>query len=116
MISSNAVGAEHQNRILAVVKSGNSSALISFSTHNYPPCHLSDLHISDVFPINETFFIDNASSGFGISSHQFQILSGKENLTFYFYPDDATFKSKDEFDRVIKKLIQGKYELVKTCF
>jgi hypothetical protein len=97
------VGAEHQNRVLAVVKSsGDSSALFSFAIANYPPINLSDLHINAVLPINETFLIDNSPKS-GISSHQFQILSGSEVFTYYYYPDN----SKEEFDRVLRKLIQG---------
>ncbi|KAG5681858.1 hypothetical protein PVAND_011265 [Polypedilum vanderplanki] len=95
------VGAEHQNRVLVVVKSGNSSALFSFAIANYPPINLSDLHINAVLPINETFIIDNRP-GSGISSHQFQILSGNETFTYYYYPDH----NKEQFDKVLRKLIQ----------
>lgn len=101
------VGAEHQNRLLAIVKSGNSSALFSFNVLSNPPINLSDLHIDAVFPINETFLIDN-SSGYGISTHQFQILSGNEHILYYYYPDDDTCRSKESFVRILKKLIQGK--------
>ena len=69
--------------------------------------NLSDLHIDAVFPINVTFLIDN-SSGYGISTHQFQILSGNDQMLFYYYPDDETCRSKDVFVRTLKKLIQGK--------
>jgi hypothetical protein len=72
-----------------------------------PPINLSDLHIDSVFPINETFLIDS-SSGFGISTHQFQILSGKDQILYYYYPDDETCRSKDVFVKILKKLIQGK--------
>ena len=101
------VGAEHQNRLLAIVKSGNSSALFSFSVLSNPPVNLSDLHIDAVFPINAAFLIEN-SSGYGISTHQFQILSGNDHILFYYYPDDDTCRSKDVFVRTLKKLIQGK--------
>lgn len=100
------VGAEHQNRLLAIVKSGNSSALFSFNVLNYPPNLLSDLNIEAVFPINETFLIDN-SSGYGISSHQFQVLSGNEQILYYYYPDEQTCRSKEIFEKILKKLIQG---------
>ncbi|KAL7033635.1 hypothetical protein ACKWTF_007654 [Chironomus riparius] len=100
------VGAEHQNRILAVVKSGSSSALFSFDCYNYPPINLSDLHITSVLPINETFLIDNSTAGYGVSSHQFQIMSGNENLTYYYYPDEETLRSKEVFEKILKRLIQ----------
>lgn len=101
------MGAEHQNRLLAIVKSGYSSALFAFNVSTYPPINLSDLHIESVVPINETFLIDS-SNGFGISSYQFQILSGNEQTVYYYYPDDETCKTKTNFERVLKKLIQGK--------
>lgn len=100
------VGAEHQNRLLAIVRSGNSSALFAFHVSNYPPINLSDLHIGLVLPINETFLIDS-SSGYGISSYQFQIFSGKEQILYYYYPDEETCKSKEIFEKLLKKLIQG---------
>lgn len=100
------VGAEHQNRLLAIVKSGSSSALFSFNVSNYPPINLSDLHIESVVPINETFLIDS-SSGFGVSSYQFQIFSGNEQVLYYYYPDDDTCRSKEMFERILRKLIQG---------
>lgn len=100
------VGAEHQNRLLAIVKSGTSSAFFSFSVSTYPPINLSDLHIDKVIAINETFLIDS-SSGFGISSHQFQILSGNEQTLYYYYPDEETCKAKANFERILRKLIQG---------
>lgn len=104
------VGAEHQNRLLAIVKSGDSSALFSFNVSVYPPINLSDLNIESVVPINETFLIDS-SSGFGISSHQFQILSGSEQTIYYYYPDADTCTSKANLERVLKKLIQGKVRM-----
>lgn len=88
------------------MKSGNSSALFSFNVSTYPPNHLSDLQIDAVFPINETFLIDN-SSGYGISTHQFQILTGSEQILYYYYPDEDTSRSKEVFERILKKLIQG---------
>lgn len=100
------VGAEHQNRLLAIVRSGMSSALFSFNVSTYPPINLSDLHIESVFKINETFLIDS-SSGFGVSSYQFQILSGNEQTLYYYYPDDETCKAKMSFERILRKLIQG---------
>lgn len=100
------VGAEHQNRLLVIVKSGNSSALFSFNVSTNPPVNLSDLHIQSVWPINETFTIDS-SSGFGISTHQFVILAGKEQVLYYYYPDDETCRNKEQFERVLRKLIQG---------
>lgn len=102
------VGAEHQNRILAVVKSsGRSSALFSFNVANYPPVNLSDLKINSVLPIDETFLIDITANSSGISSHQFQILGGNESHTYFYYPDDSTIRSKENFVRVLRKLIQG---------
>lgn len=101
------VGAEHQNRLLAIVRSVHSTALFSFNVSNYPPINLSDLHIESVVPINGTLFIDS-SSGFGVSSHQFQIISGIEQTLYYYYPDDETCRSKEIFEKLLKKLIQGK--------
>jgi hypothetical protein len=90
------------------VKSGSSSALFSFNVLSNPPALLSDLYIDAVFPINETFLIDSSGSGVGISTHQFQILSGNEQVLYYYYPDDETCRSKEIFVRTLKKLIQGK--------
>lgn len=101
------VGAEHQNRLLAIVQSGNSSALFSFNLSNNPPKIFSDITVNDVFPINGTFFIDS-NSGIGISSHQFTILSENVQSTYYFYPNEETFQSKVVFDKILKRLIQGK--------
>lgn len=101
------VGGEHRNKILAIVKSNNSSALFSFNVANYPPVNLSDLKINSVLAIDETFLIDITSNSSGISSHQFQILSGNESHTYYYYPDDTTLRSKDIFIRILQKLIQG---------
>ena len=102
------VGAEHQNRILAIVKSGgNSSALFSFNVANYPPINLSDLKINSVLAVNENFLIDTTSSS-GVSSHQFQISSGNETHIYFYYPDEDTLRSKENFVRILRKLIQGK--------
>jgi Type II inositol 1,4,5-trisphosphate 5-phosphatase PH domain len=101
------IGAEHQNRLLAIVKSGNSSALFSFNVSNYPPVSISDFNIDSIFPIDETFLIDNGS-GYGISTHQFQILTGSEQILYYYYPDQDTCRSKEIFEKTLKKLIQGK--------
>jgi Type II inositol 1,4,5-trisphosphate 5-phosphatase PH domain len=100
------VGAEHQNRILAIVRSGSSSALFAFNVSTYPPVNLSDLQIDSIAPINESFLIDS-SCGYGISSHQFQILTGSEQILYYYYPDEETCRSKANLERVLKKLIQG---------
>jgi hypothetical protein len=94
---------------LAVVKSsGRSSALFSFNVANYPPINLSDLKISSVLPIDETFLIDVSAATSGVSSHQFQILGGNESHTYFYYPDESTLRSKDNFVRILRKLIQGK--------
>lgn len=106
------VGAEHQNRLLAIVKSGDSSALFSFNVSTYPPVGLSDLGIETVTPINDTFLID--SSGYGVSSHQFQIISGNEQTVYYYWPDDETCKNKSNFERILKRLIQGKVVMLKS--
>lgn len=100
------VGAEHQNRLLVIVKCGGSSALFSFNVSTNPPINLSDLHIASVWPINETFTVDS-SSGYGVSTHQFVIIAGKEQVLFYYYPDDETCRHKANFERVLRKLIQG---------
>jgi Type II inositol 1,4,5-trisphosphate 5-phosphatase PH domain len=100
------VGAEHQNRLLTIVRSGSSSAVFAFNVSTYPPVNLSDLHIESVVPIDESFLID-CSGGYGISSHQFTILTGNEQIVYYYYPDEETCKSKSNFERVLKKLIQG---------
>lgn len=99
------VGAEHQNRLLAIVRSDASTALFSFNVSNYPPINLSDLHIDKVLPINESFLIDS-SSGFGVSSYQFQIFSGTDQILYYYYPDSDTCASKDSFERLLRRLIQ----------
>jgi len=77
---------------------------------------LSDLHINSVLPINETFLIDNSTGGYGVSSHQFQIMSGNENSTYYYYPDDETFRSKEVFEKILKRLIQGSTRLIFMVF
>lgn len=105
------VGGEHQNRLLAIVKSGDSTALFSFNVSNYPPINLSDLHIDSALPINETFLIDS-SNGFGISSYQFQIISGTDQILYYYYPDSDTCMSKDSFERLLKRLIQGEDDVI----
>lgn len=101
------VGPEHQNRLLAIVQSGKSSALFSFNLFTSPPKNFSDITVNDVFPINGTFFIDVNSSTFGISSHQFQILSENIQSTFFYYPDDEICRNKEIFDKILKRLIQG---------
>lgn len=92
---------------MAIVKSNNSSALFSFNVANYPPVNLSDLKINSVLAIDETFLIDITANSSAISSHQFQILSGNESHTYFYYPDDATLRSRDNFVRILQKLIQG---------
>lgn len=67
--------------------------------------------MNDICPVNETFLIDN-STGSGVSSHQFQILSGRNVLTYYYYPDSNTIRGKESFDRILRKLIQGKCCLI----
>lgn len=69
--------------------------------------NLSDLNISSVLAVDETFLIDVNTNGPGISSHQFQIISGKDSYTHFYYPDDVTTKSKEVFDKILKKFIQG---------
>lgn len=100
------VGAEHQNRLLVIVKRGSSSALFSFNVSNNPPVNLSDLHIGSVWPIKDTFAIDS-SSGYGVSAHQFVILAGNEQVLYYYYPDDETCRHKANFERVLRKCVQG---------
>lgn len=59
-----------------------------------------------VVPIDESFLIDS-SAGFGVSSHQFTILTKTEQIVYYYYPDEDTCRNKNNFERVLKKLIQG---------
>lgn len=69
--------------------------------------NLSDLNISSVLAVDETFLIDVNTIGPGISSHQFQIISGNDSFTHFYYPDDQTTHSKKVFEKILKKFIQG---------
>ncbi|XP_058054581.1 inositol polyphosphate 5-phosphatase OCRL [Anopheles bellator] len=98
-------GNSFQNRLLVTVSSSTAAALFSFSISRYPPESISDLTISAVFPINESFNV-NPESGFAsVSSHQFAIYSDGQPTTFYYRVSDDGTSAKDNFLESLKTLI-----------
>ena len=48
----------------------------------------------------------DSTFGYGVSSHQFIVMCGKEMVNFYYYPDEITCRSKSNFEATLTRLIQ----------
>lgn len=100
------VGNKHQNQLLVIVSSHNTSALFAFSIARYPPESISDLTVIAVHPVDDTFWVNPDSGGHGsISSYQFTIFSNNEPTVYYYPGTPDAFASRDNFISQLKSLI-----------
>ncbi|XP_055597166.1 inositol polyphosphate 5-phosphatase OCRL-like [Uranotaenia lowii] len=96
---------KHQDRLLAVVSSYNSSALFIFSIAQYPPKCISDLTIVNVYPIDETFGVNTDSATVSsISGEKLTIISQNEPTVFYHQACPDTVASREYFITKLKQL------------
>ncbi|XP_035786596.1 inositol polyphosphate 5-phosphatase OCRL-like [Anopheles albimanus] len=108
------VGNSYQDRLLVTATSSTTAALFSFSISRYPPVSISDLTISAVFPVNESFNVNPESGYSSVSSHQFAILSDGKPSTFYYRPTAEAESAKDGLLESLKTLILSYRALPET--
>lgn len=97
------VDGKEENRLFAIVKSGNSTAVFVFSFSNYPPITLNDLRIESVEPVHDKLSIIG-----DVGAFQFQLVNDCNASLYHYSSGDETRRSKETFERLLKKLTQGK--------
>lgn len=64
---------EHKNRLLVLVGSSGTFALFALAATNWPPEFISDLHVAQVYRVDEKFSIETSKCCNGVNNNYCQI-------------------------------------------